>query len=185
MRASVGDRVVVAGHRLGDPERDGEVLEVHGTHGEPPFVIRWADDGHVATFVPGSDTRVEHHGITMDTWRSDSGRRDVVEGIATLRTEAARLHAALARSRDSGSATWQSVTDELTKGLARLESETAVLWAHLRTAEAESVDAVTNALEDAVRGVRTTLDGLRVQARLGRAETLKTMMGRAGLGQDF
>ena len=30
MKASVGDRIVVDGHHLGEPDRDGEVLEVHG-----------------------------------------------------------------------------------------------------------------------------------------------------------
>jgi hypothetical protein len=59
LRASVGDRVIVHGHRLGEPEHDGEVLEVHGSHGAPPYLVRW-DDGHVTTLYPSSDVFVEH-----------------------------------------------------------------------------------------------------------------------------
>jgi len=64
MRAKVGDRIVIRGHRVGEPERDCEVLEVRGPDGAPPYVVRWGDDGHVALFFPGSDATVEpyeHH----------------------------------------------------------------------------------------------------------------------------
>ena len=30
MQAKVGDRLVVKGHHMGEPDRDGEILEVHG-----------------------------------------------------------------------------------------------------------------------------------------------------------
>jgi hypothetical protein len=59
MRASVGDRVVVHGHQLGEPERDAEILEVRGAYGAPPYLVRW-DDGRVSTLYPGSDASVEH-----------------------------------------------------------------------------------------------------------------------------
>ena len=42
MRASPGDRIVVKGHRVGEPDRDCEVLEV-GDEGEPPYRVRWGD----------------------------------------------------------------------------------------------------------------------------------------------
>jgi hypothetical protein len=61
MRASVGDRIVIKGHRVGEPERDAEVLEVKGDDGGPPFVVRWSDSGHVTTFFPGSDAEVHHY----------------------------------------------------------------------------------------------------------------------------
>ena len=60
MRASVGDRIVIRGHHVGEPNRDCEVLEVRGAHGEGPFVVRWEEDGHEALFFPGSDASVEH-----------------------------------------------------------------------------------------------------------------------------
>lgn len=40
MKAQVGDRIVVKGHRVGDPDRDCEVLEVRGEDGGPPYVVQ-------------------------------------------------------------------------------------------------------------------------------------------------
>ena len=59
MKASVGDRLTIHGHYLSEPERDGEILEVLGTGGTPPYVVRW-DDGHVSRLYPGSDAFVQH-----------------------------------------------------------------------------------------------------------------------------
>ncbi|HUO48677.1 MAG TPA: DUF1918 domain-containing protein [Acidimicrobiales bacterium] len=59
MRATVGDMLVVRGHRQGEPDRMGEVMEVHGTDGGPPFLVRWDDDGHVGLVFPGPDATVE------------------------------------------------------------------------------------------------------------------------------
>jgi hypothetical protein len=61
MRASVGDRIVVRGHKVGEHDRDGEILEVHGDDGAPPYVVRWSSDGHESTFFPGSDALIHHH----------------------------------------------------------------------------------------------------------------------------
>lgn len=60
MKASVGDRLVVQGHRVGDPERDAEVLEVRGADGGPPYLVRWSDDGHESLMFPGSDAHIQH-----------------------------------------------------------------------------------------------------------------------------
>lgn len=60
MRAVVGDRIRVHGHRVGDPDRVGEILEVRGEDGGPPYVVRWDDDGHESLFFPGSDAEVTH-----------------------------------------------------------------------------------------------------------------------------
>jgi hypothetical protein len=60
MKARVGDRLVIHGHRVGEPERDAEILEVRGTDGEPPYLVRWSDDGHEGLVYPGSDAYVEH-----------------------------------------------------------------------------------------------------------------------------
>jgi hypothetical protein len=45
---------------MGQPDRDGEVLEVHGPDGEPPYVVRWSDTGEEGLFFPGSDASVRH-----------------------------------------------------------------------------------------------------------------------------
>ncbi len=60
MRAAVGDRLIIKGHHFGEPDRDAEVLEVHGDDGGPPWLVRWSDDGHEGLFFPGSDAVVEH-----------------------------------------------------------------------------------------------------------------------------
>ncbi len=59
LRASPGDELVVKGHHLGEPDREGEILEVLGRDGAAPFVVRW-DDGHESTLFPGSDAHVHH-----------------------------------------------------------------------------------------------------------------------------
>ena len=58
MRAAVGGRMVVAATHLDEPARDGEVLEVHGSDGTPPYLVRWSDTGHVTLFFPGPDARI-------------------------------------------------------------------------------------------------------------------------------
>ena len=59
MRASVGDRIVINGHRVGDPDRDCEVLEVRGADSGSSYLVRWSDTGHESLFFPGSDASVE------------------------------------------------------------------------------------------------------------------------------
>ncbi|MDT7615802.1 MAG: hypothetical protein QOG20_4658 [Pseudonocardiales bacterium] len=65
MKASVGDRITVHGLHVGHGDRRGEVLEILGPGGEPPYVVRW-DDGHSAIFVPGSGIRLDHVETTTD-----------------------------------------------------------------------------------------------------------------------
>lgn len=60
MRASVGDRIVIRGHRIGEANRDCEVVEVRGQDGGPPYVVRWGDSGHDTLFFPGPDAEVHH-----------------------------------------------------------------------------------------------------------------------------
>jgi hypothetical protein len=60
MQAKAGDRLVVKGHHVGQPDRDAEILEVRGENGGSPYLVRWEDSGHETLFFPGSDTIVEH-----------------------------------------------------------------------------------------------------------------------------
>ncbi|MCP3937156.1 MAG: DUF1918 domain-containing protein [Actinomycetia bacterium] len=64
MKASVGDRIVIKGHHVGEPDRDCEVLEVRGPDGSEPFLVRWGDTGHEGLYFPGSDAHVEHYHAT-------------------------------------------------------------------------------------------------------------------------
>jgi len=61
MRAQVGDRIVIKGHHVGEPDRDAEVLAVEDADGEPPYRVRWSDDGHEGLFFPGPDAVIEHY----------------------------------------------------------------------------------------------------------------------------
>ena len=61
LRASAGDRLVVRGHHLGEPDRDREILEAIGEGGRPPFRSRWSETGREALFFPGTDAAVEHY----------------------------------------------------------------------------------------------------------------------------
>jgi Domain of unknown function (DUF1918) len=60
MQASVGDRIVIRGHRIGEPDRDCKVVEVRNPNGEPPYVVRWEDSEHESLFFPGPDAVVQH-----------------------------------------------------------------------------------------------------------------------------
>lgn len=59
MQAAAGDRLHVHGNAVGQPDRTGEIVEVHGGAGEPPYLVRF-DDGHTSLMFPGPDAVVEH-----------------------------------------------------------------------------------------------------------------------------
>ena len=58
MHAQVGDTLLVEGRTVETPRRQGEILEVHGKDGTPPFVVRWDDSGHTTVLYPGPDCEV-------------------------------------------------------------------------------------------------------------------------------
>lgn len=58
MEATAGDRLIIDGNAIGQPPRDGEILEVRGQRGRPPYLVRW-DDGHTSLVFPGPDARVQ------------------------------------------------------------------------------------------------------------------------------
>ncbi len=60
MKAQVGDKMVVQEHHVGEHKREGEIIEVHGPDGTPPYMVRWSDTGHEGLMFPGPDARIEH-----------------------------------------------------------------------------------------------------------------------------
>jgi hypothetical protein len=60
MRAKTGDKLVVKGHHVHEADREGEIIEVLGENGEPPYRVVWSDDGHESLVYPGPDATVEH-----------------------------------------------------------------------------------------------------------------------------
>ena len=58
MHAKTGDRIVVDSAHVGQPRRQGEVVEVVAGDGGEHYRVRW-DDGHESIYFPSSDCRVE------------------------------------------------------------------------------------------------------------------------------
>jgi hypothetical protein len=58
MHAAVGDQVVVKSRHIGEHERLCTILEVRGSDGGPPYVVRWNADGHEGLFFPGPDVQL-------------------------------------------------------------------------------------------------------------------------------
>lgn len=60
MKAVAGDRLVILSRHLDERVRSGEIIEVHGPDGTPPYVVRWEGERHEALVFPGPDARIEH-----------------------------------------------------------------------------------------------------------------------------
>jgi hypothetical protein len=58
MQATVGDRLHVHGNIVGQADRTGEIIEVRGSSGGPPYVVRF-DDGQTRLVFPGPDAVIE------------------------------------------------------------------------------------------------------------------------------
>ncbi|MDT5260631.1 MAG: hypothetical protein QOD10_5711 [Mycobacterium sp.] len=58
MKADVGDWLVIKSATTELADQRGEITEVRGADGAPPYVVRWLANDHVATVFPGSDALV-------------------------------------------------------------------------------------------------------------------------------
>jgi hypothetical protein len=58
MEGHVGERIVVEAPRVGQPRREGEILEVIQGPGAPHYRVRW-NDGRETIFFPQPDAHVE------------------------------------------------------------------------------------------------------------------------------
>ena len=54
MEAVIGDKICIHGNVVGHADRNGEIIEVHGDKGDPPYVVRF-EDGHTRLVYPGPD----------------------------------------------------------------------------------------------------------------------------------
>lgn len=61
MEAAVGDRLHVHGNTVGEADRMGMIVEVRGTAGGPPYLVRF-EDGHESLMYPGPDAVIEPAG---------------------------------------------------------------------------------------------------------------------------
>ncbi len=60
MDACEGDSLLMHGRVVGEPDREGEIVEVLGRGGQPPYRLRFAD-GHESVVSPGPDSVVRPH----------------------------------------------------------------------------------------------------------------------------
>ncbi|KIF04059.1 hypothetical protein PL81_20805 [Streptomyces sp. RSD-27] len=71
MRATEGDQLVQHGRVVGQHDRVGEIVEVLGENGAPPYRVHFPD-GHDAVMSPGPDCVVRHpdraEGKATATW---------------------------------------------------------------------------------------------------------------------
>jgi len=58
MHATQGDRIIIRGKNVETPDRHGEIIEVRGTEGTPPYLVRFGE-GHESVVFPGSDFVIE------------------------------------------------------------------------------------------------------------------------------
>jgi Domain of unknown function (DUF1918) len=58
VQAAVGERLLIHGNKVGTTDVSAEILEVRGTNGEPPYLVRYPD-GHEGLVFPGSDCTVQ------------------------------------------------------------------------------------------------------------------------------
>ena len=84
--ARMGDRFIVRGHHQGEPDRDGEIIEVLGENGAPPYRVRW-EDGHTSRGLP----RVR---CTCAAFRAGVGSRSRPTAPGLSREDPERPHGA-------------------------------------------------------------------------------------------
>ena len=59
MKAKINDTIVIGGHKVGSPARRGVILEVRGSNGAPPYVVRWDGEEGEHLMFPGTDAVIE------------------------------------------------------------------------------------------------------------------------------
>ena len=64
MQATIGDRICIHGNVVGHADKIGEIVEVHGTQGEPPYLVRF-DDAHTRLIFPGPNAVIRHPGVRL------------------------------------------------------------------------------------------------------------------------
>ena len=58
MQAAVGDQVKIHSRTIDQADRLGEIVEVRGEQGGPPYVVRFSN-GQQSLIYPGPDTEVK------------------------------------------------------------------------------------------------------------------------------
>jgi len=104
MKAQVGDHIILAGTRVDDPVRDGEVLEVKGSNGGAPYAVRWSD-GHTGLVYPGPGAVMRIESGTQEHGRSKGGN-------PPSRTKTWRVQVSVVETGDNTRATALLISDQ-------------------------------------------------------------------------
>jgi len=104
MKAQVGDRIILAGTRVDDPVRDGEVLEVKGSDGGAPYTVRWSD-GHTGLVYPGP-------GAVMRVESGAEGAGGVEDTVTSGRAKTWRVQVSVVETGDNTRATALLISDQ-------------------------------------------------------------------------
>lgn len=59
MKAQTGDQLIMESAHVGAHRRIGVVIEVRGSDGRPPYLVRWNDNGTETLCFPGPDAHVQ------------------------------------------------------------------------------------------------------------------------------
>ena len=60
MNATVGDHLLVHNAHVGEASREGEIVEVRGADGGPPYLVRWKGSDHESLVYQGPDAEILH-----------------------------------------------------------------------------------------------------------------------------
>jgi hypothetical protein len=128
MKAHVGDHIVVTAPTTGGAVRDGEIAEVRGTDGGPPYVVRWSQGG-TGLYYPGSDAHIAagagaHPGTDEPrptpqarSWRVEidlyEAEDDTTAHAVLVAEPARRVDASGAARRNPGDANVAMIGDEI------------------------------------------------------------------------
>jgi hypothetical protein len=92
MKAHLEQRIIEAS-TLDAPTRDGDVLEVGGDDGHPPYLVRWTD-GHLGLLQPGPGSLL----------RIGADRPEIEDEVAVARARRALANRLLEMDTQDGNA---------------------------------------------------------------------------------
>lgn len=78
-----GDVVVISGHRVGERERLGEILEVIGEEERVHYRVLW-DDGSESVFYPGSDALIRRSATKPETKETGAKASAPTSALASM-----------------------------------------------------------------------------------------------------
>jgi hypothetical protein len=153
MKAQKGDRIVLAGEQVDRPTRDGEILEVRGKDGAPPYLVQWSD-GHTGLLSPGPGSVLRvgaQHGETAAAPHAAAPARPVKEwqvrvSIFEAADDTMAKVVLVADAPATLSASGESHRSDVDQPATRIGDEVAVARA-LRHLADELLDTATHDIE--------------------------------------